>query len=110
MLEGWCMRWLARHAPHTWTVTGYPHILVEVLEKFAWEGVPTEIGAGGSLGNELAYGNHRSALKCGGEILKKAATDLAMARTIVFPVTQAQETTGLRISPVGVVGRKRNCG
>jgi len=38
-----------------------------------------------------------------GEVLKKVATDVALGRTIVFPVTQAQEIRVLRISPVGVV-------
>ena len=36
----------------------------------------------------------------GGEVLKKAATDMALRRTVVFPVTPARETVGLRILPV----------
>ena len=77
-----------------------------VLEEIAQKGVPAEVGAGGNLGNELAYGNHRSAFKHRGEVLKKAATDAAMGKTIVFPATQAHEMKELRISPVGVVEEK----
>ena len=83
----------------------------EALEKIARDGVPAEVGAGGNLGSELAYGNHRRALKHRGEVLRKAATDVAMGRTIAFPAAQAHEVEGLRISPVGVVEeRERNCG
>ena len=82
----------------------------KALEKIAREGIPDEAGVGGNLGSELAYGNHRSALKHRGEVLRKAATDAAMDRTIVFPATQASEVEGLRILPVGVVDKKRNCG
>ena len=39
-------------------------------------------------------------------MLKKAATEVAMGKTIVFPVTQTHEIRGLRISPVGVVEEK----
>ena len=62
------------------------------------------------MGNELAYGNHWSALKHGEEVLKKAASEVAMGRTIVFPVTQAQEVKGLRINQLGWWRRKRTAG
>ena len=75
----------------------------EALEKIARDGVPAEVGAGGNLGSELAYGNHKNALKHRGEVLEKAAMDVSMGRTIVLPAAQAQEVEGLRISPVGVV-------
>ena len=78
----------------------------EALEKIAREGVPAEVGAGGNLGSELAYENHRGALKHRGEVLRKAATDVAMGRTIVFPATQEHEVEGLPISSVGVVDEK----
>lgn len=39
-------------------------------------------------------------------MLKKAATDVVKGKSIVFPVTQAQEIRGLRISPFGVVKKK----
>ena len=55
------------------------------------------------MGSELAYGNHRSALKHRGEVLRKAATDVAMGRTIALPAAQAHEVEAMRISPVGVV-------
>ena len=32
--------------------------------------------------------------------------DIALGRAIVFPVTRAKDTVGLRISPVGVVEEK----
>lgn len=38
-----------------------------------------------------------------GKVLKKATTDVAVGRTVVFPVTQAHEGKVLRISPVRVV-------
>ena len=82
----------------------------EALEKIARDGVPDEVGAGGNLGSELAYGNHRSALKHRGQVLRKAATDVAMGRTIVLPAAQAQEVEGLRISPVGVVEKRETAG
>ena len=42
-----------------------------VLEAIAREGVPAEVGAGENLGIELAYGNHRSALKHRGEVKRR---------------------------------------
>ena len=42
-----------------------------VLEAIPREGVPAEVGAGGNLGNELAYGNHRSTLKHRGEVKRR---------------------------------------
>ena len=35
-------------------------VSTDAVEKIAREGVPAEVGAGGNLGSELAYGNHRS--------------------------------------------------
>ena len=55
----------------------------------------------------MEYGNHRSAVKYGVEVLKKAVTDATIGRTIVFPVTQAQGIKGLRTSPVRVVEEKK---
>ena len=46
------------------------------------------------MSRELAYENHRSALKHRGEVLWKVATDVAIGRTIVFPATQAHEVEG----------------
>ena len=42
-----------------------------MLETIAREGVPAEVGAGKNLGIELAYGNHRSALKHRGEVKRR---------------------------------------
>ena len=39
----------------------------EALEEITREGIPAEVGAGGNLGSELAYGTHRSALKHRGD-------------------------------------------
>ena len=102
---------MARCAPHSWTVKGYARILgqrrivesAEMLEKITREGLPAEIWAEGSLKSELEYGNHTSALKHAGEVLKIAVTDVAMCRTIVFLVAQAQETRGLRIKKLRVI-------
>ena len=58
------------------------------------------------MGSELAYENHRSAHKHRGEVLRKAATDVAMGLTNVFTTTQEHEVEGLRISPVEVVEEK----
>ena len=56
--------------------------------------------------SELASGNHKSTFKNRGEVLKKAATDVATGRIIVFPPTQVHEVKGLQILPVGVVEEK----
>ena len=61
----------------------------EVLERTAREGVAAEFWVGGNMEIELEQENHRCTEKYGGEALKNAATDVAMGRTIVFPVTQA---------------------
>lgn len=50
----------------------------EMLEKDARERVPLEIVAGGNLGMELAYENHRSVLKYRREGLKKAVKYVAI--------------------------------
>ena len=50
----------------------------EVPERIARERVPAEIHMGGDLKRELAYGNHRSAAKYGGEVLPKAAANVAL--------------------------------
>lgn len=43
----------------------------------------------------------------GREVLTKAATDVAIGRALVFPVTRAKEIMGFQISPVGVVEQMR---
>lgn len=57
--------------------------------------------------SELEYGNHKSAAKYGGDVHKKAATDVVLGRTVVFPVTQAREIRRLRIPPVGVLEKEK---
>ena len=57
---------------------------MDVLERIAREGVPTDIRTGGDLASELAYGNHRSAAKYGEEVIAKAAADVALGRAVVF--------------------------
>lgn len=106
---------VARYAPHTIDrdrIRAYfgRHRKVEsagVVEAIAREGVPAEVGAGGSLENGLAYGNHTSAFVHRGEVLKKAATDVAMGRAVVFLVTETHEVKGLQISPAEVLEEKR---
>ena len=44
-----------------------------VLEAIAREGVPAEVGAGENSGIELAYGNHRSALKHRREVKRRCS-------------------------------------
>lgn len=39
--------------------------------------------------SELKYENNRSIAKYVGEVLRNAATDVIMGRTIMFPVAQA---------------------
>lgn len=65
-----------------------------------------EIQTVGNLKNGLAFGNHGSVAKYGGEVRTKVATEVALGRAIVFPVTQAKEIVELRISPIGVVEGK----
>lgn len=65
--------------------------------------------AGGILESKLANGNHRSAAMYGREVLTKAAADVVLERAIVFPVTRAKDVVGLRISPVRLWMRTRNC-
>lgn len=50
--------------------------------------------------------HRRSVAKYGEDVLKKAAMDVAIGRTIMFPVTQAQEIRGLRISLIEEVEEK----
>ena len=42
-----------------------------VLAAIARDKVSAEVGAGGNMGNEVAYGNHRSALKHQGEVKRR---------------------------------------
>lgn len=78
----------------------------EVPEKIAREGAPAKVWPRVNSESELKYGHHRSAAKYREEVLRKAATDVAQGKTIVFPVTQAQEIRELRILPVGVIVEK----
>lgn len=59
------------------------------------------------MGNELAYGNHRNAVNYGGEVLVKAAVDVALGRAIVFSITRAKDIVYLRIYPIGVVEKEK---
>lgn len=68
----------------------------EVLERIALEGSPTDAWAGGNLKSAQDYGNHRSATKYGGDVLRKAATDMALGRTIVFLVMQITSVTAIK--------------
>ena len=79
-------------APHIWTMTEYawgePWVeSAEVLERTAREGALADVWVVGGLESELEYGNRKSTARYVGEVLKKAATDVVMGRTIMFSVT-----------------------
>ena len=74
-----------------------------LLEQIARVGVPVDVGPGGNLERELAYGNHSSADKHASEVWEKAVGDVKTGRAIVFPARLARMVRGLRINPVGVV-------
>ena len=74
-----------------------------LLEQIARVGVPVDVGPGGNLARELAYGNHNSADKHASEVWEKAVGDVKTGRAIVFPARLARMVRGLRINPVGVV-------
>lgn len=69
----------------------------------AWKGLPAEIETEGDMESEQVYGNHRSAAKYGGAILRNVATDVALGIAIVFPEAQAKEIDELPFSSVEVV-------
>lgn len=76
---------------------------VQNLEKEAALQYRRQLHTGDKLDRKLMHGNHRSEAKCGEEVLTKAAVDVARGKASVFPVTQAKEIMGLRISSVEVV-------
>ena len=60
--------------------------------------MPADVQTGGNLEDELVYGNHVSTLKYRGGVPTKTAMDVALGWAIVFPVAQAKDIVGLRIS------------
>ena len=77
-----------------------------LLEQIARVGVPVDVGPGGNLERELAYGNHSSARKHVADVWENAVGDVKNGRAIVMPVRVARSVRGLRINPVGVVEEK----
>ncbi|CAN0584222.1 unnamed protein product, partial [Laminaria digitata] len=77
-----------------------------LLEQIARVGVPVDVGPGGNLERELAYGNHSSAGKHATEVWEKAVGDVRMGRAMVIPARLARVVRGLRVNPVGVVEEK----
>lgn len=76
------------------------------LERVARVGVPVDVGPGGNLERELAYGNHSSADRHAIEVWEKPAGDVKTGRAVVVPVRLAGLIRGLRVNPVGVVEEK----
>ena len=60
-----------------------------------------DVGPGGNLEQELAYGNHSSARKHVVDVWENAVGDVKKGRAIVMPVRVARSVRGLRIIPWG---------
>lgn len=56
--------------------------------------VPVRLKTGGNLRRELAEGNHRSVLKYKGKVLRKAVSEVAVSRAMVFKVEDAAYIQG----------------
>lgn len=76
------------------------------LMNVAERGVLVKENTSGGLRQELAHGNHRSARKYEGEVLRTAMTNVALSRAMVFKAEEVERTDGLHVSPVGVVEAK----
>ena len=57
----------------------------ELLEQMTRVGVPVDVGPGGNLEREMAYGNHSSADKHASEVWEEAVGDVKTGRAILFP-------------------------
>lgn len=51
----------------------------------------------------MAYGNYQSGESYEAEVLRKATSDVALGRAMVFKVEDMSRTDGLSIPPVGAV-------
>ena len=67
--------------------------------------MPVDVGSGGYLERELAFGNHSSARKHVAEVWENAVGDFKR-RAIAMPVRVARSVRGLPVNPVGVVEEK----
>ena len=76
-------------------------------EKISRVGGPGDLGPGGNLERELAYGNHSSADKYASEVWEKVVGDVKTGRAIVFPARWPGMVQGLRITQWGWWKRKR---
>lgn len=85
---------------------GWPDI--ERLDHIARVEVSVDVDPGGGLEKEVAYGSPSSARKWGEEVRGGAVADLVRWRALMFPLEQAEDIRGLRLSPVGVVEGKDN--
>lgn len=78
--------------------------------QIATVGVPVDVGPGGNVEHEQAYGNHSTAGKHATEVWEKTAADFRTGRAIMIPVRLKLMVRGSRTNPVGVVkdeGTKR---
>ena len=69
-------------------------------------GVPVDVGPGGDLEREMAYGNQSSADKHASEVWEKAVGVVKTRTAIVVPARLAGLVRGLRVNPVGLVEEK----
>ena len=60
-----------------------------LLEQIVRVGVPVDVGPGGNLGRELAYGNHSSADKLASEVCGNAVGDVMAGGVFVLPARLA---------------------
>ena len=68
--------------------------------------MPLDVGPGGNLERELAYGNHNSARKHVADVWENAVGDVKKGGAIVMPVRVARSVRGLRINLLGMVELK----
>ena len=62
-----------------------------------------DVGPGGNLERELAYGNHSIAEKHASKVWEKSVGDVKTGRAIVIPARLARMVRNLRVNQVGVV-------
>ena len=66
-------------------------------------GAPVDLGDGGSLAAELAYGNNPSVNNHRGAIVDKIISGVVLGRAIVSDAQLIHEILGVRVSPLGLV-------
>ena len=76
---------------------------IQQLLRVLSPGAPVDVGDGGNLAAELAYGNHPSVYNHRCAIFDKIVSDVVLGRAIVFDAQFIREILGVRVSPLGVV-------